>query len=111
LRSEGAVIHSQNRREGFNITLINGTCEVLESEKIDVIHCHQYTHWVNGADALLGLRAIVIFIEHSRFYFDLSIWKRKVINDILSFFTNYITTISKATKKLLLIMDFCLPIK
>jgi glycosyltransferase involved in cell wall biosynthesis len=106
LQENGTAIYSQNRKEGFDFTLISAIRELLKSENIDVIHCHQYTPWVYGSIASVGLRTKVIFTEHGRFYPDSSSWKRKVINPILSFFTEHITAISKATKKALVDYEF-----
>jgi len=106
LEENGTNIHSKNRKEGFDFSLISAIRRVLKSEKIDVIHCHQYTPWVYGVIAAIGIATKVIFTEHGRFYPDTSSWKRRVINPILSFFTDSITAISKATKQALVDYEF-----
>ncbi|PKI02365.1 glycosyltransferase [Glaciecola sp. 33A] len=106
LEANGTTIHSKNRKEGFDFSMIASIRKVLTSEKIDVIHCHQYSPWVYGVIAAIGLHTKVIFTEHGRFYPDSSSWKRKFVNPILSFFTDSITTISKATKQALVDYEF-----
>lgn len=106
LEENGISIHSKNRKEGFDFSLISAIRRVLKSEKIDVIHCHQYTPWVYGVIAAIGIGTKVIFTEHGRFYPDTSSWKRRMVNPILSFFTDSITAISKATKQALVDYEF-----
>lgn len=106
LAENGTAIYSKNRKEGFDFSIISAIRRVLKSEKIDVIHCHQYTPWVYGVIAAIGIDIKVIFTEHGRFYPDTSSWKRRMINPILSFFTDYITAISKATKQALVDYEF-----
>ncbi|MFT6835527.1 MAG: glycosyltransferase involved in cell wall biosynthesis [Francisellaceae bacterium] len=106
LEENGTTIHSKNRNEGFDFSLIWSIREVLIREKINVIHCHQYTPWVYGVIAAIGLNTKVIFTEHGRFYPDSSSWKRRIVNPILSVFTDSITAISKATKQALVDYEF-----
>ena len=106
LEANGTTIHSKNRKEGFDFSMIASIRKVLTSEKINVIHCHQYTPWVYGVIAAIGLNTKVIFTEHGRFYPDSSSWKRRIVNPILSFFTDSITAISKATKQALVDYEF-----
>jgi glycosyltransferase involved in cell wall biosynthesis len=106
LQANGTAIHSKNRKEGFDFSMIANIRKVLTGEKIDVIHCHQYTAWVYGVIAAIGLNTKVIFTEHGRFYPDSSSWKRRIVNPILSFVTDSITAISKATKQALVDYEF-----
>ena len=98
LQLAGYTIDSIARREGFDYGLIFKIRTYLIKNKIDVIHCHQYTPWVYGALAsfLTGIK--VIFTEHGRFYPDSSSLKRKIINPFLVMLTDNITSISEATK-------------
>jgi glycosyltransferase involved in cell wall biosynthesis len=106
MRENGIAIHSQNRKDGFDTSLISGIRKVIKEQSIDVLHCHQYTPWVYGVLAAVGLRTKVIFTEHGRFYPDSSSWKRRFINPVLAFFTDHITAISKATKQALVEFEF-----
>ena len=98
LQNKGLQITAKARQPGFDTSLIFTIRKHLKINKIDVIHCHQYTPWVYGVLAAFGTRTKVIFTEHGRFYPDSSSWKRKLINPWLCKITDHITSISKATK-------------
>ena len=98
LQQEGVIISQFNRRAGFDWQLIFAIRAHISKNKIDVVHCHQYTPWVYGVMASLFTSAEVIFTEHGRFFPDFGTWKRKIINPILSSITADITSISSATK-------------
>ena len=106
LLEKGIVIDSAQRREGFDIKLINTIRQYIKKANIDVLHCHQYTPWVYGALAAIGTGSKVIFTEHGRFYPDRTSWKRKVVNPILNLLTYKITAISKATKQALIDYEY-----
>lgn len=101
LQNNGLKIVAKSRQPGFDVSLIFAIRKHLKDNQIDVVHCHQYTPWVYGVLAALGTKARVIFTEHGRFYPDSSSWKRKLINPWLCRMTNYITSISNATKQAL----------
>ena len=106
LLEKGIVIDSAQRREGFDIKLINTIRQHIKRVNIEVLHCHQYTPWVYGALAAIGTGVKVIFTEHGRFYPDRTSWKRKVVNPLLNLLTNKITAISKATKQALIKYEY-----
>jgi len=91
-----------NRQPGFDANLIKQIRKTIKTNKVDIIHCHQYTPWVYGVIAAAFTNTKVIFTEHGRFYPDSSTWKRKLINPILNLFTDQVTAISKATKQALI---------
>lgn len=97
LKSTGICIEEVNRQPGFDRSLIQAIRAYVKEHRINVVHCHQYTPYVYGVLAAIGLPAKVIFTEHGRFYPDSGSWKRKLINPCLSLFTKHITSISKAT--------------
>jgi glycosyltransferase involved in cell wall biosynthesis len=101
LQNSGLQISSKARQPGFDTSLITAIRQHIKHNKIDIIHCHQYTPWVYGVLAALGTKTKVIFTEHGRFYPDFSSTKRKLINPWLCKITNQITAISKATKQAL----------
>ncbi|MFB1037063.1 MAG: glycosyltransferase [Sinobacterium sp.] len=101
LESNGIQITAQARQPGFDNSLIFAIRKHIKNNKIDVLHCHQYTPWVYGVLAAFGTKTKVIFTEHGRFYPDSSSWKRKLINPWLCRITDHITAISKATKQAL----------
>jgi len=98
LINDNIQFYELNRQAGFDKTLIKSIRDIIKKNNIDIVHCHQYTPWVYGVIAALFTKTKVIFTEHGRFYPDSGTWKRKLINPILSFFTDKITVISQATK-------------
>ncbi|MDT0593601.1 glycosyltransferase family 4 protein [Glaciecola petra] len=101
LMERGLKIYSQHRSDGFDIGMIKAIRKQIKENNIDVLHCHQYTPWVYGVLASIGMKARVIFTEHGRFYPDVKSPKRRYINPILRFFTHKITAISDATAQAL----------
>lgn len=106
LINSGIKIDSFQRKNGFDRVLIKKIRQYIKKNKIDVIHCHQYTPWLYGVFASLFLNVKVIFTEHGRFYPDSGSWKRRLINPLLSYFTSYITAISEATKQALVEFEY-----
>ncbi len=110
LIEQGIKIDSFARQDGFDTNLIKNIRRYIKTNKIDVLHCHQYTPWVYGVLAAAFTKTKVIFTEHGRFYPDSSSWKRKLVNPILVSFTDHITAISKATKQALADFEY-IPLK
>lgn len=102
LEKKGIRIEQEQRKEGFDLNLIQKIRKHIKLNNIDIIHCHQYTPWVYGALASLLTGTKVIFTEHGRFYPDSSSWKRKFANPFLLKLTDKVTSISAATKKALI---------
>lgn len=102
LREKGFSVVELNRRPGFDISLIRQVRRYLRDERIDVVHCHQYTPYVYGVlgAAFTGCR--VIFTEHGRFYPDRRKLKRVVLNPVLQILTDAVTAISLATREALI---------
>lgn len=101
LKAAGLKIASVHRQPGFDFRLIKAIRAYIKRERIDVVHCHQYTPYVYGVLAALGCCVKVVFTEHGRFYPDFGTWKRKLANPLLARFTSHITSISKATREAL----------
>ena len=106
LRDNGITIASVKRNDGFDLSVVRTIRREVKAQRIDVVHCHQYTPWVYGALAALGLRSRVIFTEHGRFYPDSASPKRKYINPLLARITDHITAISRATKQALVDYEY-----
>ncbi|MCU4675555.1 glycosyltransferase [Catenovulum sp. 2E275] len=102
LIEQGIQVDAFKRTPGFDNKLIKNIRQYLKEHSIDILHCHQYTPWVYGVIAAIGLKVKVIFTEHGRFYPDSGSWKRKLINPVLMKFTDYATCISIATKRALI---------
>lgn len=101
LSQKGYKIDSLSRQKGFDVKLVFEIRKHVIRNKIDVLHCHQYTPWVYGTLACIMTGTKVIFTEHGRFYPDRSSWKRKYVNPYLVKLTDHITAISNATKQAL----------
>mgnify|MGYP003643073812 CR=1 FL=1 len=93
LQKSGIQISSKARQPGFDTSLISAIRQHIKHNKIDIIHCHQYTPWIYGVLAAFGTKTKVIFTEHGRFYPDFSSWKRKIINPWLCKITHHITAL------------------
>ena len=100
LRERGFAVDALSRRPGFDRALIRALRERLRAERVDVLHCHQYTPYSYGVLAALEARreSRVVFTEHGRFHPDRHSWKRRLINPVLARFTDEIVAISSATR-------------
>ncbi|MDP5130696.1 MAG: glycosyltransferase family 4 protein [Paraglaciecola sp.] len=106
LQNNGIRVHALARQPGFDLSLIKKLRELIQVERIDVIHCHQYTPWVYGWLAACGLHPKVVFTEHGRFFPDRYRWKAWAINKAMAASTAKITAISAATKAALEQFEF-----
>jgi len=106
LQKKAISIYCHTRKDGFDFSIIRSIRKVIKANKIDIVHCHQYTPWVYGAMAAISTSAKVIFTEHGRFYPDRSNWKRQIVNPLLVKLTSEITAISEATKRALSEYEF-----
>ena len=103
LANKGFKLHTLARKpSGLDFDVIKQLKQFVNENKIDVLHCHQYTPYIYGLFASFGTQAKVIFTEHGRFYPDSYKWKRMLLNPILSIFTSHVTAISKATAEALI---------
>ncbi|WP_334064094.1 glycosyltransferase [Alteromonas genovensis] len=105
LAQSGISITTQERKPGFDTSLIKTLRQHIIENNIDILHCHQYTPWVYGVLAAAFTKTKVIFTEHGRFYPDSSSWKRTIVNPLLALITNQITSISEATKQALVTFE------
>lgn len=101
LLDTGIPITSYDRTPKFDWSLVRNLRRKIVSEKIDILHCHQYTPYIYGLVAAFLTKAKVIFTEHGRFYPDSSSPKRLALNPIFEKATASITAISRATKNAL----------
>lgn len=109
LKNKGVQINSATRNAGFDFNIVKKIRTHIIQHNIDIIHCHQYTPWVYGTLAAALTKTKVVFTEHGRFYPDSASWKRRLINPLLTFCTNKITSISKATKSALEEFEYISP--
>lgn len=84
LQREGFSVHSLHRRTGLDLRCSLRLAKLLRSERIDVIHAHQYTPFFYG---LLGRysaqRQPILFTEHGRHQPDYPRPKRIMANRLL----------------------------
>lgn len=84
LAAESIPVVCLKRRPGFDWRCVQALHRLLESERIDVVHAHQYTPFAYGiATRIFGRRPPVLFTEHGRFFPDYPNWKRKAFNSLL----------------------------
>lgn len=98
LQAKGFQHFCWQRKPGLDIGLIRKISQLIRSQAIDILHCHQYTPYTYGCFASLLSSVPVVFTEHGRFYPDFSTAKRRFINPLLQLKTAAITAISAATK-------------
>lgn len=105
LIEKGFKITTLGRTPGFDWGLLWKIRRHIIENRIDLLHCHQYTPYSYGILASLGLNCEVIFTEHGRFFPDRRSVKRFLINPVLSFLTKKITAISASTLDALVIYE------
>ncbi|XKH00686.1 glycosyltransferase [Marinobacter nauticus] len=106
LRESGIPIVAVQRRPGFDRSLIRIIRTRLRKGNFDVVHCHQYTPWVYGWFAALGLPVGVVFTEHGRFYPDRYRYKAALVNQAMARTTRAMVAISEATRQALSRYEF-----
>lgn len=81
----GVPVVSFGRRPGFDRTLFGRLAASIKSDRIEVIHAHQYTPFFYAAIAakFAGARARVIFTEHGRHFPDAVSWRRRWANRLV----------------------------
>ncbi len=97
LQDDGIAIECFKRQPGFDLNLIKAISAYIKQNKIDIVHCHQYTPYVYGVLASFFNKSKIVFTEHGRFYPDSFKLKRLLINPILSLITDAVIAISQAT--------------
>lgn len=98
IRGQGVEVFCLARNPGFDLELVKKLREQIQERGIDVVHCHQYTPWVYGLLAAVGLKARVVFTEHGRFHPDRYRYKAMLLNPLMALMTDSIVAISGATK-------------
>ena len=101
LQKKGYGVTALKRKPGFDISLVRQIRRYVSNNNIDVLHCHQYTPYVYGFMGGAFNECNIIFTEHGRFHPDQRKLKRVLINPFLNLFTNYVTSISSATREAL----------
>lgn len=84
LSEEGFAVHVLGRKQGVDLRCTRELARVMQQERIDLLHAHQYTPFFYGATArLLWRKAPVLFTEHGRWFPDYPRRKRMIANRLL----------------------------
>lgn len=96
LQQQDKKIYCVDRKPGIDTSLPRKIANICRENKIDVIHCHQYTPYFYGClSRIYFSRPKLIFTEHGRHYPDIVSKKRQVINQFLNLLTNVIVGVSQ----------------
>lgn len=81
---DGFPVHCLGRRPGFDLHCALRLAKLLQDEKIDVVHAHQYGPFFYAMSARLrGPRKPILFTEHGRHQPDFPRRKRMIVNRLL----------------------------
>jgi glycosyltransferase involved in cell wall biosynthesis len=97
LKKFGFRLDTLDRKPGFDWSLIRKIRAFVRKNRIDVLHCHQYTPYAYGVFGAAFIGCKVVFTEHGRFYPDVRKTKRCIVNPFLNRLTGAVTAISTAT--------------
>jgi glycosyltransferase involved in cell wall biosynthesis len=106
LDAKGFLITVYQKKPSIDLNLALFIRTYIKKHFIDVLHCHQYTPYFYGVLGGLTTKVNIVFTEHGRFYPDRHNFKRRLINPLLSFFTDEIVAISGATANALSIYEY-----
>jgi glycosyltransferase involved in cell wall biosynthesis len=105
LKREGFSCHQLGRQPGFDFALPGRIAALAKSERVDVIHAHQYTPFFYGVMARRKAGVPLLFTEHGRFYPDLPSWKRRLFNRLIGCRVDHTTAVSDAVKEALVAIE------
>ncbi len=112
LKQDSFPVHHLHRAPGIDWKLIRRLADVIQQERIDVIHAHQYTPYFYGLLTSFFCKARlaryvpkIVFTEHGRFYPDERKLKRYLLDPVLSLMTEEIVSISESTKASMVTYD------
>lgn len=106
LQKNGVEVQAFRRKKGIDLKLAIRLRRMIRDQKIDILHCHQYTPWFYGWLATRGTRARLVFTEHGRFYPDQYRYKAIFANPVMALFTDTVVAISAATRRALSRYEF-----
>ncbi|MDD2898181.1 MAG: glycosyltransferase [Desulfuromonadaceae bacterium] len=98
LKEEGFTVYNHSSGAGTDWSLIGWIRDIIRTEKIDVVHAHQYPAFFSAVPAaFLAGRTKVVYTEHGRLFPDEPHWKRRLVNPLLAAMTSHIVSISSST--------------
>jgi len=106
LLQEGYQVYCKGRSAGFDRDVITWIREIIQREKITIVHAHQYSPLCYAVPAaFLSGRIKVIYTEHGRFFPERKSWKRTVINPLLALGVDHLVSISACTAQAMATYD------
>ena len=106
LLAENFKVFCHAKHARFDLSMVGWLASIMEEERIDVVHAHQYTPMFYAVPAAFWAgRKKVVYTEHGRLYPDIRRWKRRLINPLLSLGINHIISISEGTKRAMVEVD------
>lgn len=102
LEKDGVPMACLGRKPGVDLALAYRLARVARKQRVEILHCHQYTPWFYASLARVfhpGLK--VIFTEHGRFHPDIPSPRRRIFNRFFGPLTQVITAVSPPTKQAL----------
>ena len=103
LRDEGFSVSVLDRQPGLDLRCARKLAEIVRSERIDLLHAHQYTpFFYSGASRRLGSWPPVLFTEHGRAYPDYPRPKRILANRVLLRRRDRVVAVGEAVRQALI---------
>lgn len=65
LRDAGALVHDLHKREGLDAGLVWRLRRLMQRQRIDVVHTHNYSPWIYAGLSQPGSRVRLVHTEHS----------------------------------------------
>jgi len=107
LARAGIPVTALGRAPGFHPTLALRVAEVARRQGAGVLHCHQYTPFVYGSLAALGVPGVrVVFTEHGRLAGAVPSVKRRWANAVLARVPRRIVAVSRELRDYMLTEGF-----
>lgn len=106
LQKEGQTLYLLGRKPGFDWSLPWRIAKHCRNEKVDVLHCHQYSPWFYGVLARLFFPKLrIILSEHGRFHPDIASAKRRWFNRLFAPLSHRLIAVSPAVTEALVTVD------
>ncbi len=103
LRAEGVPVYAMGRRPGADWRCVKRIWSLLRSERVDVIHAHQYApFFYSAAPGALVRRPPVLFTEHGRTYPDFRRAKRVLANRLVLSKRDRVVGVGESVRKALI---------
>jgi L-malate glycosyltransferase len=99
-RERGIPLYHRHHVPGEERRLISWLKGIIASEKVEVIHAHQYNPLYFALLAVLGNRGVrLVYTEHGRIHPERFHWKRYLTNPLFALRIDHLVSISESTKR------------